>query len=196
MCGRYALYGPISMRHICKLALLFIVWARVCPAQTYSSFEPPDSDAVSGIPHLSIWKVNGEVLTAPLLPDQVAYSDVKMSPDRQRIGWLALTPSKGTSYPIPTRLVIFKGDKIERVIDGEACVFGWTFRNCGAEVAYFLETLHFSTGKKAVLSDMPPEGSLPPTDYGASTGTFPPRRWSKRPSGCGRFHASKTRNRC
>lgn len=63
-------------------------------------------------------------------------------------------PTAAASYPIPMKLVIFKGDKIERVIDEQECVFGWTFRNNGAEIAYDLDTLHFSSGKNATLRDV------------------------------------------
>ena len=63
-------------------------------------------------------------------------------------------PNDSTSYPIPLKLVIFKGDKIERVIDDGIGVFGWTFEKNGAEVAYYRDTLYFSTGKGAVLRDI------------------------------------------
>ena len=63
-------------------------------------------------------------------------------------------PNCCTSYPVPLKLVIFKGDKIERVIDGDSGVFSWTFENSDKEVAYVEDTLHFSTGKRATLRDI------------------------------------------
>lgn len=126
-----------------------------CSAQTYSGFESPnDLSSFEGSPVLQIRRENGSVLAAPRLRDQVAYSDVKFSPDRRRVGWVVLMPSNSTIYPIPTMLVIFRGDKIERVIEDESCVSGWTFQNDGRDVAYEVETPHFSSGKVARLREI------------------------------------------
>ena len=145
----------MKIEQLALWALLGISFAGVCSAQTYSGFEAPkDLGGLEGTSILYVRKENGSVLTAPRLPSQVGFSDVQLSPDRRRVGWVALMPSTSTSYPIPMRVVIFKGDKIERVIDGESCVFGWTFQNRGKDVAYFLETLHFSSGKMAMLREV------------------------------------------
>jgi hypothetical protein len=146
MCGRYARYG---------LLVLFAGFFSLglCSAQTYAGFDPPNNpENLDGAQELVIRKTNGESVLAPKLPEQVGFGDVKISADGRRIGWQVLMPN--VSYPIPLRLAIFEGDKIELVVDEDICVMAWTFLRGGAQVAYFVETLHFSTGKDAELRDV------------------------------------------
>jgi len=102
----------MKIEQLALWALLGISFAGVCSAQTYSGFEAlKDLGGLEGTSILYVRKENGSVLTAPRLPSQVGFSDVQLSPDRRRVGWVALMPSTSTSYPIPMRVVIFKGDK-------------------------------------------------------------------------------------
>ena len=146
MCGHPALY-----------ALLLLLAGFFSPglgsAQTYSGFDPPnDPENVEGARDLVIRKTNGDTVLAPKLPEQVGFADVKISADGRRIGWQALMPN--VSYPIPLKLVIFEADQIELVVDEGICVMAWNFRRNGAEIAYFVETLHFSTAKDTELRDV------------------------------------------
>lgn len=155
MRGRYALYGPISRLLSRVTASLLIVGAGLCSAQTYSAIDPPNTNSdIGGVPRLSILKTDGSAVAAPRFRGQVGFSGVHISVDGHRIGWLALMPNCCTSYPVPLKLVIFKGDKIERVIDEGIGVFDWTFENDDTRVAYVEDTLHFSTGKSAALRDI------------------------------------------
>ena len=147
------------MRCCCAFYGLFVLSAGffsfdLCSAQTYAGFDPPNNeDDFDGARDLVIRKASGETISAPKLTEQVGFEAVKISPDGRHIGWLTLMPNAGASYPILLKLVVFRDDKIELVVSEGTCLGGWTFLDKGAEVAYLVETCHFSTGKGAELRD-------------------------------------------
>ena len=147
MCGRYALYGFL-------LLLAGLLSNGLCSAQTYAGFAPPNKEKdLDGARELVIRKASGETIYAPKLTEQVGFEEVKISADGRRIGWLVLISNDGQSYPVPLKLVIFRGDKIELVVSEGTCLGGWIFQEKDS-VAYVVETCHFSTGKEAVLRDI------------------------------------------
>ncbi len=176
------------MRCCCAFYGLFVLSAGffsfdLCSAQTYAGFNPPNKeDEVDGARDLMIRKASGETISAPKLTEQVGFEDVRISADGHRIGWLTLMPNDGASYPVPLKLVIFRGDKIELVVSEGTCLGGWTFLENGAQVAYVLETCHFSTGKDAELRDTQYGGVLSKYALKRVDGDIPPDSLRRAPA--------------
>ena len=111
-------------------------------------------DDTFGVTTLSLLKADGRKVEAPKLGDQVGFQNVGFSSDGRRAGWLALSPPAGTSYPVPTALVIFRNDRVERVIREDQCIFRWTFKRRNTAVAYRIAMLHFSDWYAVLLRDI------------------------------------------
>lgn len=168
MADTWRFYGPVFF-----LAGFFRL--SLCAAQMYTGFHPPNKeDDLDGARELLIRKANGETISAPKLTEQVGFQDVKISADGRRIGWLVLMNTGGQSYPVPLKLVIFRDDKIEMVVSEGTCTGGWSFLENGSQVAYVLETCHFSTGKDAELRDTQYGGMLSQFALKRVDGDIPP----------------------
>ncbi len=155
----------------------------LCAAQTYAAFDPPNKeDDLGGARDLMIRKANGETISAPKLTEQVGFEDVKISANGRRIGWLVLMDTGGQSYPVPMKLVVFRDDKIELVVSEGTCLGGLTFLDKGAEVAYSVETCHFSTGEDAELRDTQYGGVLSKYALKRVDGDIPPDSLRRAPA--------------
>lgn len=139
-----------------RIALLLAFCSNAEGAQIYSDTSPRngDFDRLVGTPTLSVMRSDGKSMRAPKLSKQIAFDSPRVSPDGKRVGWLTLMPNCCTSYPVPMALVILKGDKIERVIKEDQCIFEWTFERGGSAVAYWSSALHGTDYKAFVLRDI------------------------------------------
>ena len=138
-----------------SVALLFLLCASSSFGQKYvgSSADSTsvESADVGEIDDLTLVTSDGHSIKAPKISAQVAFDRPIFSPDARRVIWAALVPFSGTSYPIPTALVIFRGNKIERVIREDQCIFQVMFAEHGSAIAYYTSALHFDLGKTAHL---------------------------------------------
>ncbi len=85
---------------------------------------------------LSIVTARGSFLAPRTHTGQQGFSDARLSPDRNLVGWLVLTENCCTSYPLPTGLVVFGHGKVIRSITDVPPIFDWRFQHGGAAVAY------------------------------------------------------------
>ncbi len=76
-------------------------------------------------------------------PEQVSARSLAISPDRQSVAWLAEMPNCCTSYPVPLALVLYRpGQKLIRLGGNGLAIWGWAFRQAGAQVAFYTGTVH------------------------------------------------------
>jgi hypothetical protein len=124
------------------------------PPPLYVDAEEPAFDAdggVPGSPSPTLIKADGTKVATPAVEGQTGYQSVQFSADHRRAGWIVL--KKLVCCSAALGIVVFKDDKIERVVD-ETCLRGWTFRKGGSQIAYHAETCHFSNGPFFVLLDV------------------------------------------
>jgi hypothetical protein len=142
------------MRSLIVLLLLLLPVAN-CFAQRYvgssaDSARIEDAD-VGRIERLTLTLADGSSVEAPRIAKQTAFDRPVFSPDRRRAAWGALEPSCCTSYPIPTSLVVFRANRIERVIVEDQCIFKPVFVLGGSAIAYITAALHGDSGGRAHL---------------------------------------------
>jgi len=106
---------------------------------------------VGEISSLQLVTTDGVTVKAPKVKDQAAFGLAAISPDGRRVIWQALEPTSGVSYPVPTALVVFRANRIERVIREDQCIFRPMFAKNGSAVAYITAALHGDTGGWAHL---------------------------------------------
>jgi hypothetical protein len=111
---------------------------------------------------------DGSTLLLPVFRAQVDAEDVRVSDDGRRIGWLVDLPNVGDYFP--GLLVIFKGGRIEQVIQVGQAIFAWAFARHGSAVAFWHGTLHFSNARAYELLDIRTKRSL--AFYGYPESTF------------------------
>jgi hypothetical protein len=146
---------PVKRFTVALFLLMALVLSLDCVAQSYTSVEPSSFDPDDGAPGPvtpTLAKTNGRKITAPAIKGQTGFRDVQISDDHTRAGWLAL--KKNVCCSIPFAIVVFRHDRIERVITEETCLPRWTFRDGGARIAYRAETCHFSSGPWFGLIDV------------------------------------------
>jgi hypothetical protein len=82
-------------------------------------------------------------VAAPVLTEQVAFSDVKRSADRRHVGWLAMFGNCCTSYPVAMQLVVLDEHGALHTFDGERLpIFDWCFVPGRRAVAFRQGVLH------------------------------------------------------
>jgi hypothetical protein len=98
---------------------------------------------------------DGRHITPPQDRDQVGAEQAAVAPDKQSVGWLALSRWCCTSYPIPMTLVVFSNGQV-RVMKGALGepIWYWHFQNGGRRVAFKEETPHGSMGLHYELWDV------------------------------------------
>ena len=89
-----------------------------------------------------VLRTRSGMVVAPALPDQVAFSAPRMSPDGRYAGWLALFPNCCTSYPVPLSLVVMGPGRSLHRFEGSQATFAWCFAASGNEVVYRRSALH------------------------------------------------------
>jgi hypothetical protein len=77
---------------------------------------------------------------------QVAVDSPDLSQDGQSAGWLIEEDNCCTSYPIPTRLLIYKNHK-KRIVGTGQMVYDWCFIKGGREVALSAGPVHNPDGQ-------------------------------------------------
>jgi hypothetical protein len=101
-------------------------------------------------------------------PGQVAFDMVRISPDSRSVGWLALYPNGGTSYPIPRKLIIYSNARARIFTGTGLSIFKWQFRESGRQIAFRQETVHGGLNIHYELRDVTSERLLakydPPYD--------------------------------
>ncbi|MES2106342.1 MAG: hypothetical protein V4634_20145 [Pseudomonadota bacterium] len=94
---------------------------------------------------LVLTATDGARFDAPGFPDQVGYSQPHIAPDGKYVGWLALYPNDGTSYPIPLKLVVLDQSRHLHTFTGiDISIFSWCFMQNSTAVMYMQSPLHFS----------------------------------------------------
>jgi hypothetical protein len=83
----------------------------------------------------------GEDRAIPKADGQVAVADPKLAPDDRTAGWLIEQDNCCTSYPIPTRIGIYRDGKTILLNSG-LMVYSWNFRNGGKQVVASIGTVH------------------------------------------------------
>lgn len=95
---------------------------------------------------------SGNDITEEKESEQVAVSELKLSPDKRTAGWRIEKDNCCTSYPIPTRLALYRDGKKIVISDGWV-IYDWTFVKDGAQVALSTGTVHFFEGRHLLLFD-------------------------------------------
>lgn len=95
--------------------------------------------------HLVITRTNGKKTEAPTIPKQVGFDSVKISPNGNYVGWLAMFAN--VSYPVPMYLVVMDPAGHIKKFSGYALIFEWCFLPDSKSVAYMSSSLHFTDGE-------------------------------------------------
>jgi hypothetical protein len=100
--------------------------------------------------------------------DQVGFDKIAISDDRQSVGWLALYPNSGTSYPIPLKLFVYSSGRQHTFTGNGLMISRWGFQADGKRVAFRQETVHGEHGIHYELRDVATGGLIaehnPPYD--------------------------------
>ena len=78
--------------------------------------------------------------------DQVGLDGLAVSSDHSAVGWLAMYPNCCTSYPVPLKLMVYSGGRLQVLSANELPIWYWSFRNGAREVCYQQETVHGGFG--------------------------------------------------
>jgi hypothetical protein len=97
--------------------------------------------------HLRILTSDGRTITIPKEGEQVGFEQIAISPDGASVGWVGLRENCCTSYPIPTRLVIYTAGKSRTFKGIDLPVFRWAFKAGGRQVAFHQDTVHGGYGE-------------------------------------------------
>ena len=74
---------------------------------------------------------------------QATFDQPAIAPHGLRVGWLALYPNFGTSYPLPLNVVIYRNGKIEARFYGDGQpIFRWRFSETGDSVFFCQRPAH------------------------------------------------------
>lgn len=88
----------------------------------------------------------GRVLQIPQDSGQAGVEQITMSSNKQAVGWLALYPTGGTTYPIPLSLTVLRPDARRTTIKGDLPIWQWAFT---------------SNDRQVVLREAPLHGQMP-----------------------------------
>ena len=101
-------------------------------------------------------------------PQQVGYDNVAIAPDHRAVGWTVLVENCCTSYPVPTSLVLYRGNK-RTVISPGQMIWEWYFAGGSDRVAVLSGPVHgraaraqlFSTQNGKLLGSWNGKGDAP-----------------------------------
>jgi hypothetical protein len=152
-----------------------------CESATIQWFELSEGGSA-----LSVRLSDGKAFSAPHTgAEQVGFSNVQISPDRQLIGWTATFPNCCTSYPLPLALVVHDGTRVVRLIGAESLsIFDWRFSRDSRSLIFQREFPHgvsphlfrwvrISDGKLLRRFDCHPAEPTPPPAR-----SLPPPKWT------------------
>jgi len=97
---------------------------------------------------------SGREWIVPNETGQVSFDTPLIAVDGRTAGWLAEFPNCCTSYPIPLTLVLWRDGHVLRRVGNGMDIGRWQFRNGGAQVAYFTDTVHGNLAPACVLMDV------------------------------------------
>jgi hypothetical protein len=123
-------------------------------AETY------DTATVDPGGQLQIVTTDHRHIQPPKDPDQVGFDQAAISPDRRAVGWLALFPNCCTSYPIPLKLVVYRGGAVHAFVGTELPVWKWQFDSRSTKVVFYQETVHGGLGRHYELRDIATGGLI------------------------------------
>ena len=101
---------------------------------------------------LSLQRHDGSEFVAPKFDDQDFFDKPAIASNSAYVGWLALFPDRGASYPQPLYLVILdRFNRVHRFEGNFGMVFGWCFTEDGRSVVY---EYSFPHGMTPITFDM------------------------------------------
>lgn len=102
---------------------------------------------------VALVKSDGRRIDAPRLKGQATFARVGIEQNGRRAAWILQAPSQ-PGGAATLGLVIFRNDRIERVIRADDCIFGWDFARDGTAVSYETGARHFSDARFLYLRDI------------------------------------------
>ena len=91
---------------------------------------------------LHIVTSRGRRITPRRRGNQVAFAQPHLSPDHKSVGWLAVHPNDGTTYPIPMELVVLSNGRAHVFADDGLATWAWAFSPDGKRVVFEQGPVH------------------------------------------------------
>jgi hypothetical protein len=85
---------------------------------------------------------------------QTDCSDIKIAPEGKAAGWLVAYGSYGASYPIPTRLIVYRPGRPIRRFGNGLMLIEWAFADGVKHVQFSSSTVHGSNTVEKQLWDI------------------------------------------
>lgn len=95
--------------------------------------------------HLTIKTVRGKMAAPKTEAAQQGYNQPLVASDGRAVGWLALSPSCCTSYPLPLALVVLDARRRPIRFEESPPIWAWKFELANTAVAYRQRTTHGSS---------------------------------------------------
>lgn len=118
-------------------------------AQTHTEPLAKVYAGADGLAH--IVSASGEDRAIGREPEQVAVESLQLSSDRRAVGWLVEVKNCCTSYPIPTRLVIYDETGRKHIMTDGLMIYDWKFAQNGHAAAVSSGTVHGMTYRNLTL---------------------------------------------
>lgn len=90
---------------------------------------------------VNILTSDGVTVRPPVATGQAGAADPAVSSDQRAVGWLALFPNTGTTYPIPLSLVVLSPSGSHEIKTGQM-IDAWAFVDSSASVAFEAGPVH------------------------------------------------------
>jgi hypothetical protein len=91
---------------------------------------------------LTIKSTRGNLVAPKTEAAQQGYSQPRVASDGRAVGWLALSPSCCTSYPLPLALVVMDARRKPVRFEESPPIWAWKFELGNSAVAYRQRTTH------------------------------------------------------
>jgi non-ribosomal peptide synthetase component F len=91
---------------------------------------------------LRIVTSRGRRITPRKRGNQVAFAQPHISADHKSVGWLAVHPNDGTTYPIPLELVVLSNGREHVFGDDGLATWAWAFTPDGKRVVFEQGPVH------------------------------------------------------
>jgi hypothetical protein len=103
---------------------------------------------------LEIVASDGRTIVIPKREEEIGFDKVAISPDGSAVGWVGRRENCCTSYPIPTRLEVYRAGERLTFAGNDLPVFTWKFVDGGRRVAFHQETVHGGHGVHFEIRDL------------------------------------------